>query len=146
MMLSIIAATTSSTAQHFPLPLCWLWLNIIDTSLRLRPYTRTSPREDYATPPHPHGKAATAPSHSETVSNTSLSSRAAHGGKRARSAVDDENDENDKNTRKSLKRDRLGPGSAAHKFACPYFKRNPQKCTRWRACCGPGWISVHRVK
>jgi hypothetical protein len=31
-------------------------------------------------------------------------------------------------------------------FACPYYKRDPQKFKNCRSCCGPGWSSVHRVK
>lgn len=32
------------------------------------------------------------------------------------------------------------------KFACPYFKKNPHKYSRWTSCPGPGWDEVHRVK
>ncbi|KAH8885956.1 hypothetical protein GQ53DRAFT_845106 [Thozetella sp. PMI_491] len=32
------------------------------------------------------------------------------------------------------------------KFACPFFKRDPAKHMQSRACTGPGWNSVHRVK
>jgi len=32
------------------------------------------------------------------------------------------------------------------KFACPYYRRNCQKHKKYRACAGPGWKSVHRVK
>jgi len=34
----------------------------------------------------------------------------------------------------------------ASRFACPFFKRDPQKYMAHRACPGPGWITVHRVK
>lgn len=33
-----------------------------------------------------------------------------------------------------------------HKFACPFFKRNPEKYKRYRSCPGPGWDTVHRLK
>ncbi|OCK96479.1 uncharacterized protein K441DRAFT_455207, partial [Cenococcum geophilum 1.58] len=36
--------------------------------------------------------------------------------------------------------------STANKFACPYFKRNPRKYQRVRACPGPGWDTLHRLK
>lgn len=32
------------------------------------------------------------------------------------------------------------------KFACPYFKRNKKKYSKWTSCPGPGWDEVHRVK
>jgi len=32
------------------------------------------------------------------------------------------------------------------RFACPFFKRNPQKYMSNRTCTGPGWTSVRRVK
>ncbi|CAJ0546510.1 Ff.00g011370.m01.CDS01 [Fusarium sp. VM40] len=32
------------------------------------------------------------------------------------------------------------------KFACPFFKHNPTRFAVERACCGPGWLSVNRVK
>lgn len=31
-------------------------------------------------------------------------------------------------------------------FACPFFKRNPEKHRKWRSCAGPGWKTVHRMK
>lgn len=33
-----------------------------------------------------------------------------------------------------------------HKFACPYFKRNSRRHTKYRSCVGPGWDTVHRIK
>jgi hypothetical protein len=36
--------------------------------------------------------------------------------------------------------------SISKRFACPYFKRNPEKHKQWPSCAGPGWPSVHRVK
>ena len=32
------------------------------------------------------------------------------------------------------------------KFACPYYKREPWKHTNRRACWGPGWLEIHRIK
>lgn len=33
-----------------------------------------------------------------------------------------------------------------HKFACPFFKRHPEKYKSYRSCPGPGWDTVHRLK
>ena len=56
--------------------------------------------------------------------------------------------------RKKVKR--AAPGMASEqgsrgspggkKFACPYFKRNSRKYSKWTSCPGPGWDEVHRVK
>jgi hypothetical protein len=31
-------------------------------------------------------------------------------------------------------------------FACPFFKRNPDKHRRYKSCSGPGWKDIHRLK
>ena len=38
------------------------------------------------------------------------------------------------------------PRSGEKKFACPYYKRNRKKYSKWTSCPGPGWEEVHRVK
>lgn len=50
-------------------------------------------------------------------------------------------DDND-GRRKRLK----GQANSGRKFACPFFKRNPRKFSKWTSCPGPGWDEVHRVK
>lgn len=32
------------------------------------------------------------------------------------------------------------------RFACPFYKHNPERYETSRSCCGPGWETVHRVK
>ncbi|CAM1504800.1 Fc.00g023910.m01.CDS01 [Cosmosporella sp. VM-42] len=32
------------------------------------------------------------------------------------------------------------------KYACPYYKFDPERFKSHRTCCGPGWSEVHRVK
>ncbi|KAK5660598.1 hypothetical protein OQA88_13161 [Cercophora sp. LCS_1] len=39
-----------------------------------------------------------------------------------------------------------GGAGGSKKFACPYFKRNRRKYSKWTSCPGPGWDEVHRVK
>lgn len=39
-----------------------------------------------------------------------------------------------------------GNQTTPRRFACPYFKHKPAKYSTERACLGPGWTSVHRVK
>lgn len=32
------------------------------------------------------------------------------------------------------------------RFACPFFKYNPERFKEHRSCCGPGWLEIHRLK
>jgi hypothetical protein len=36
--------------------------------------------------------------------------------------------------------------NASMRFACPFYKHDPDRYKAARSCCGPGWESVHRVK
>jgi len=65
----------------------------------------------------------------------------------ARGDDEDEEDEEDEDK----KRPRMGSGEATsgrnhRKFACPYYKRDPRSCRKHRACSGPGFSAVFRVK
>lgn len=69
--------------------------------------------------------------------------------KRARQVESDKSQDDDE-------RKEPGPGDSykrrsldsekTPKFACPFFKNNPGRYAEERACCGPGWASVNRVK
>jgi len=39
-----------------------------------------------------------------------------------------------------------GGCSVKKKFACPFYKKSPEKHNTWTSCPGPGWDEVHRVK
>jgi hypothetical protein len=39
-----------------------------------------------------------------------------------------------------------GPEVVPKRLACPYFKNNPAACNESRACAGPGWPTLSRVK
>ncbi|KAK1826118.1 hypothetical protein QBC39DRAFT_235185, partial [Podospora conica] len=55
--------------------------------------------------------------------------------------------DHDGRRKKARKSDNLNTASAGQrKFACPYFKRNKKKYSKWTSCPGPGWDEVHRVK
>ncbi|KAF4448881.1 hypothetical protein F53441_7769 [Fusarium austroafricanum] len=36
--------------------------------------------------------------------------------------------------------------SSSLRFACPFYKHDPERYETSRSCCGPGWETVHRVK
>lgn len=86
------------------------------------------------------------PDHSVSVSSASKDSK-------KRSISDDnsqppeDDDENERNKRRKPNRADPGKkGDPRRKFACHYFKRNPENHSQYNSCTGPGWDEVHRVK
>lgn len=77
---------------------------------------------------------------SYTSSHTSKSNREWRG-------QQDENDDDNgpPNKRPNLDNTRSAP-ALRRKLACPYYQRNPEKHRNHRACAGPGWADVHRLK
>ena len=62
---------------------------------------------------------------------------------------DDNNDDDDDGSRKRRRKSERSVKSniASHKrFACPYFKHNPFKDRASRACSGPGFLTIAKVK
>jgi hypothetical protein len=75
-------------------------------------------------------------------------SRSSNGKRRA---ADDEGGQENNEDGHSKKRRKLKPGGDAEmmavcRFACPFFKHDPQLYSRRRSCPGPGWPTVHRMK
>ncbi|KAL7629647.1 hypothetical protein AAE478_001169 [Parahypoxylon ruwenzoriense] len=58
----------------------------------------------------------------------------------------DEDSESEKNHPRRPQKQPRHDAPPSRRFACPYFKRSPQKYMHQRACSGPGWTSVRRVK
>lgn len=59
----------------------------------------------------------------------------------------DENSDSEKDyPRRLMKTLKLEPPLTRRRFACPYFKRSPNRHMHQRSCVGPGWPSVHRLK
>jgi hypothetical protein len=44
------------------------------------------------------------------------------------------------------KRPRMDSDNNRLRFACPFFKHSRGKHIRKRSCCGPGFVSIHRLK
>jgi len=82
----------------------------------------------------------------QTGSNSAGRDQARNNGAHGRNPSDDGNDgtPNKRPRKDSTSNDRI-IGSTS-RYACPFFKRNPQKYGSRSACSGPGWESVHRVK
>ena len=82
----------------------------------------------------------------QTGSNSAGRDQARNNGAHGRNPPDDGNDgtPNKRPRKDSTSNDQI-IGSTP-RYACPYFKRNPQKYGGRSACSGPGWESVHRVK
>jgi hypothetical protein len=71
------------------------------------------------------------------------------GGKRAakdRGNEDHEEQEGDPGKRRKLNTGAIHSSILRSRFACPFYKRNPDNHQRWRSCRGPGWEEVRRVK
>lgn len=59
----------------------------------------------------------------------------------------DENSDSEKDCpRRPMKTLKLESSLTRRRFACPYFKRSPNRHMHQRSCAGPGWPSVHRLK
>lgn len=58
---------------------------------------------------------------------------------------DDEDEQDQENKKPRVEPDHQEDESL-RRFACPFFKKDPCKYQGRRACPGPGWTSVHRVK
>jgi hypothetical protein len=59
---------------------------------------------------------------------------------------DDRDDRDDGEPEKRRKLNLPPNPSLGPRFACPFYKHNPHNHQKWRACRGPGWPNVHRVK
>ncbi|KAH0545448.1 hypothetical protein FGG08_000449 [Glutinoglossum americanum] len=97
------------------------------------------------------------PNSAPAVGRTSESSSSPSGG--GKRGMADREADNDENEGDCPKRQRPNPplrdtGTDALKLACPFHKRNPQKygidhltgSATYRACSGPGWDTVARMK
>lgn len=103
-----------------------------------------------------HGRSSTSNTPAFTSSTQTTSSDQAGGaarrsglakGKRPlpSQAEGNESDSEAEDKQSSPKR-RRGQESQLWKYACPFFKRDPQRYMERRACVGPGFKDVHRLK
>ncbi|KIW06211.1 uncharacterized protein PV09_02688 [Verruconis gallopava] len=58
----------------------------------------------------------------------------------------DDREEGDPGKRRKLNNGAIHSSILRSRFACPFYKRNPDNHQRWRSCRGPGWEEVRRVK
>lgn len=82
----------------------------------------------------------------QTGSNSAGRDQARNNGAHGRNPPDDGNDGT---PNKRPRKDSTSNGriiGLTLRYACPFFKRNPQKYGSRSACSGPGWESVHRMK
>jgi hypothetical protein len=102
-------------------------------------YIRSYTGDSSSSPTSGISELQTAPLLSTSASNISKRSIGDH------SPNEDQGD--DDNSRKQPRK-LTGPSldRTQSRFACPFFKRNPEVNRKWRSCAGPGWATVHRVK
>lgn len=58
----------------------------------------------------------------------------------------EEREDGDPGKRRKLNTGGIHSSIMRARFACPFYKRNPDNHQRWRSCRGPGWEEVRRVK
>ncbi|KAF7562410.1 hypothetical protein G7046_g1714 [Stylonectria norvegica] len=58
---------------------------------------------------------------------------------------EDEDEDGARNNRDSKRAKTLNDDGRL-KYACPYYKYDPERFQKQRTCCGPGWSEPHRVK
>jgi hypothetical protein len=111
----------------------------------------SSPSDD------PSGRTSTAASSAASQSFSSSSNKRARGSDVSAAGTsngpsqdgdddDADGDEEDENLRKRKKLEKSTSGVQPLRLACPFYKRIPSSCSKHRACAGPGWTTVHRVK
>ncbi|KAF5596304.1 hypothetical protein FPANT_4392 [Fusarium pseudoanthophilum] len=66
--------------------------------------------------------------------------------KRAFDCVELDDSSTDEADGTSVDKKRSKTTSTAPRFACPFYKNDPERYANTRSCCGPGWETVHRVK
>ncbi|KAI1328946.1 hypothetical protein F5Y16DRAFT_138754 [Xylariaceae sp. FL0255] len=67
--------------------------------------------------------------------------------KRSRFDGNEEEDEDDMAGNGQAKKAKLtGLEFDTRRLACPYFKKDPIRFQTEQSCCGPGWVTVHRMK
>ncbi|KAF4973743.1 hypothetical protein FSARC_51 [Fusarium sarcochroum] len=66
--------------------------------------------------------------------------------KRPIDCMDPEDSPVDESEQRSRKTNQSKKTPTSPRFACPFYKHDPERYTTSRSCCGPGWESVHRVK
>lgn len=96
------------------------------------------------------GATSNASSNTASVSHQS-SRKASQGSSKRKSRLEDHQPPNDDEEDGSNKRRRgsmatVESSETGAKFACPFFKNEPNRYRARRTCPGPGWPTVHRMK
>ncbi|KAF2036397.1 hypothetical protein EK21DRAFT_84083 [Setomelanomma holmii] len=90
-----------------------------------------------------------APQHrsSSSTSSSKYKGKRSYTNEQGRDDDRDENEDDDSRKRPRIQTQFSGSGSQDRKrLACPYFKHAPLQTYSSRACYGPGWPSIHRMK
>jgi hypothetical protein len=90
-------------------------------------------------------------SSSNTSRSQQNSTKASHNSRKRKSRSDDHLQPNDHNEDGFSKRRRgslatVESSDTGSRFACPFFKHEPNRFCNRRTCPGPGWPTVHRMK
>ncbi|KAM0485069.1 hypothetical protein ACHAP7_003094 [Fusarium lateritium] len=69
-----------------------------------------------------------------------------HSRKRPIDCLDPDDSSAEEIEEKPRNKKRSTKASDSPRFACPFYKHNPERYEAARSCCGPGWATVHRLK
>ena len=85
-----------------------------------------------------------------STSNRTTSQKANGGKRKSRSdelfPPDDPNDDDNPNKRRRVSVTTTEDSESGPRFACPFYKHDPNRYRYRRTCPGPGWPTVHRMK
>lgn len=84
--------------------------------------------------------------YTNTTSTPSQESRQTFQNNRKRKSRSDDHDEEGANKRRRGSLVTVDSSEIGVRFACPFYKHDPNRYRNQRTCPGPGWQTVHRMK
>jgi hypothetical protein len=100
----------------------------------------------YPGPGSATGLSEVTPSESVSSQHQPWVSSSSHSRKRPIDCLDLGDSSAEETEHKSRNKKRSTKASNSPRFACPFYKHNPERYEAARSCCGPGWATVHRLK
>jgi hypothetical protein len=100
----------------------------------------------YPGPGSETGLSEVTPSESVSSQHQPWVSSLSHSRKRPIDCLDLGDSSAEETEHKPRNKKRSTKASNSPRFACPFYKHNPERYEAARSCCGPGWATVHRLK
>ncbi|RMZ67253.1 Nicotinate-nucleotide diphosphorylase [Pyrenophora seminiperda CCB06] len=112
----------------------------VEVSLRQAAYNQ------YTGSSSAHSRARAAPSSGQNSRKTSVSTVSKRKFRQEGSPPPEDDDEDGPNKRRRGSGTSIDGSETGARFACPYYKHDPDGYRNRRTCPGPGWATVHRMK